>query len=78
MICRGPGFLAVLRFGSSPTPLALSRQQLVSLSRSSCVSPVELYGGSIQKEFISDLKGKNKFLLKGLGNLYDLSLERYI
>jgi hypothetical protein len=31
--------------GSSPIPLPLSRQQFVSLSQSSCVSPVELRDG---------------------------------
>jgi hypothetical protein len=40
MIYRGPGFLAVVLFGSSPcTPF------VVSLSQSSCVSPVELTNG---------------------------------
>jgi hypothetical protein len=34
MICRGPGFLDVV-----PT---LSRQKVVYLSQSSCLSPVEL------------------------------------
>jgi hypothetical protein len=39
MIYRGPGFLAVVRFGSSPPPLpSLVSQQIVSLSQSSCVS----------------------------------------
>ncbi len=39
---RGPGFLAVVWFGSSPilSP-PLSRQQVVFLAQSSCVSPVE-------------------------------------
>ncbi len=32
----------VVWFGSSPTPSPLSRKQAVSLSQSSCVSPVEL------------------------------------
>jgi hypothetical protein len=46
MICRGPGFLAVVLLGSSPTPYPpFSRQKLVSLSQSSCVSPVELTDG---------------------------------
>jgi len=40
-IYRGPGFLAVVWFN----PLPLSRQQVVSLSQSSCVSPVELTKG---------------------------------
>ncbi len=39
MIDRGPGSLAVVYFGSLPSPL--SRQQVVSVSQSSCVSPVE-------------------------------------
>jgi hypothetical protein len=39
---REPGFLTVALFGSSPPP---SRQQVVSLSRSFCVSPVELTKG---------------------------------
>jgi hypothetical protein len=39
MIYREPGFLAVVPFGSSPTPF---RQQAVSLSQSSSLSPVEL------------------------------------
>ncbi len=38
---RGPGFFAVLCFGSYP----LSHQQVVSLSQSSCVSPVDLRVG---------------------------------
>ncbi len=46
MIYRGPGFLAVLRFCSTPTPSPLFRQQLVSLSQFFCVSPVELTEGS--------------------------------
>jgi hypothetical protein len=41
MINGEPGCLA----GSSPTPFSLSRQQVVSLSRSSSVSPVELTDG---------------------------------
>ncbi len=41
MIYRVPGFLAVVWFGSSPTLFPLSRQQVVSLSPSSYVSPVE-------------------------------------
>jgi hypothetical protein len=32
MIYRGPGFLAVVWFGSTPTPFPTSRQQIVSLS----------------------------------------------
>ncbi len=40
IIYRWPGFLAIVWFGSSPTPL--SSQQVVSLSQSSCVSPVEI------------------------------------
>ncbi len=46
MIYRGPGFLTVV-FSSSPTPILppLSRQQVVSLSQSSCVPPIELTGG---------------------------------
>ncbi len=34
---RGPGFLAVEWFCSYPTPSPLSRQQVVSLSQTSCV-----------------------------------------
>ncbi len=46
MVYRGPGFLAVAWFGSSPAPSPLFRQQVVSLSHSSCVSPVDItYGG---------------------------------
>jgi hypothetical protein len=45
MIYRGTGFLAVLLFGSSRTLFSPSRQQAVSLSQSSCVSPVELTDG---------------------------------
>jgi hypothetical protein len=37
MIYRGPGFLGVESFASSPTP---SHQQVVSLTQSSCVSPL--------------------------------------
>jgi hypothetical protein len=42
MIYRKPGFLAVVL--STPRP-PLSRQQVVSLSQPSCVSPVELTEG---------------------------------
>ncbi len=42
MIYRGPSFPANGWFGSSPTPSPISRKQVVSLSQSSCVSPVEL------------------------------------
>jgi len=38
LIYRGPGFLAVVCFGSSPPPLPPSCQQLVSLSQSSEIS----------------------------------------
>jgi hypothetical protein len=37
MISRGPGFLVVVWFGSSPIPPLLSCQQVVFLSQSSCV-----------------------------------------
>jgi hypothetical protein len=43
MIYKGAGFLAFVVFGSSP--ILLSRQQVVSLSQSSCASPVELTDG---------------------------------
>jgi hypothetical protein len=39
MIYRGLGFLAVVLFVFPPTPL--SRQQVVALSQSSCLSPVQ-------------------------------------
>ncbi len=40
---RGAGFLANIGFGSSPIPLPpFTRQQVVSHSQSSCVSPDEL------------------------------------
>jgi hypothetical protein len=42
MIYRGPSFLAVVCFDSSPN---LSRQQFASFSQSSFVSPVELSEG---------------------------------
>ncbi len=45
MIYSGQGFLAVVRFGSSPIPSPLSRKQAVFLSQSTCVSPVELTDG---------------------------------
>jgi hypothetical protein len=45
MIHRGPGFLEVVGFGSSPTISPLSRQHVVSLSQSSWLSPVELTDG---------------------------------
>jgi hypothetical protein len=47
MLYRGPGFLAVVWFGSSPTLFAPSpsSRQLVSLSQSSRVSPVKLTDG---------------------------------
>jgi hypothetical protein len=44
MLYRGPGFLADVRFGSSPPP-PIFRQQIVSLSQSSCASPVEFTDG---------------------------------
>jgi hypothetical protein len=49
-MCRGPGFLAVLGFGSSPPP-PLSRQQFVSLPKSSCVWPVEITDGIGRAEY---------------------------
>jgi hypothetical protein len=42
MIYRGSGFLASVWFGSSATPTPLYRQQVDSLSQSSCDWPVEL------------------------------------
>jgi len=47
MIYRGPGFLAVVRFGSSLTLSPLSRQQLVSLSQSSRGKILSLWPGYI-------------------------------
>jgi hypothetical protein len=46
-IYRGKGFLVLVCFGSLPlTPLSpVTRQQVVSLSQSSCVPPVELTDG---------------------------------
>jgi hypothetical protein len=42
-IYRGPDFLAVLRFGSTPTPFPISPDnKLSSILQSPCVSPVEL------------------------------------
>ncbi len=46
MISRGPVFPKVEWLGSSPTPSPLSQKQLVSLSQSFCVSPVELTGAN--------------------------------
>ncbi len=47
IIYRGPSFLAVVWFGSSPIPYTpLFRQQVVSLSQSSCMSPGEDTKGS--------------------------------
>jgi hypothetical protein len=43
MIYRGPGFLAVVWLAPSPPPFPV--RQVVSLSQSSCVSPVELTDG---------------------------------
>jgi hypothetical protein len=43
MIYRGLGVLAVLLFASFPLPF---RQQVVSLSQASCVSPVESFDDS--------------------------------
>jgi hypothetical protein len=45
LMYRGPGFLVVVLFGSQPTPPALSCQQVVALSQSSCVSPAKLADG---------------------------------
>jgi hypothetical protein len=46
MICRGPSFLSYDSAPRPPRPPApLSHQQIVSLSRSSCVSPVQLNAG---------------------------------
>ncbi len=47
MFYRGPGFLAVLWFCSSHTPSPLTRQQIVSLSQPSFLSPVELADQSV-------------------------------
>ncbi len=50
MIYRRPGFLAVAGFSSTPTPShPLSRQQAVSLSRSSYVSSVPLIDGEARE-----------------------------
>jgi hypothetical protein len=43
MIYRDPNFLAVIWFGSSPTPFPLFLSASVSLSQYSCVSPIDLY-----------------------------------
>ncbi len=51
MIYRGPGFIAVIWFGFFPTPYTLSRQQVVYLSHSSCVSPVEGEGRGEAKSY---------------------------
>jgi hypothetical protein len=46
MTYRGPGFLAFVRFGSTPNPQSPTlREQVVSLSQSSCLSPVALSDG---------------------------------
>ncbi len=45
MISRGPDFLTVVWFGSSPPLTPLLRQQVFSLSQSPCVSPVERIDG---------------------------------
>ncbi len=47
MIYGGPGFLSDVWFGFSLKPLILplSRQQVVSLSQSFCMSPIELTDG---------------------------------
>jgi hypothetical protein len=51
MIYPGPGFLAVVWFGSCPTPSPLFfRQQILSFSQSSCVSPVEALTDGREKE----------------------------
>jgi hypothetical protein len=39
------GFLGVVSFGSSPNPSPHSCGQVVSLSQSSCESPIELIDG---------------------------------
>jgi hypothetical protein len=45
MICRVPGFLAVVLSGSTHAPPPPYDQQVASLSQSSCVSLVELTEG---------------------------------
>ncbi len=45
MIYRGQGFLRSYDSATRPSPYPLSSQQVVSLSQSSCVSPVELTDG---------------------------------
>ncbi len=45
MLYKGTGFLTVVWYGSSLIPSFLSRQQVVYLSQSSCVSLVELTDG---------------------------------
>jgi hypothetical protein len=45
MIYRGPGILAVVLSNSLPTPFPFSHEQVVYLSQSFCVSPVELTDG---------------------------------
>ncbi len=56
MIYRRPGFLAIVWFGSSPIPFPLSRQQVVSLSHTSCASSVHRAfwregGGGVVKSY---------------------------
>jgi hypothetical protein len=45
MVYRGPGFLSRRMIWLLPHPSPLSRQQVVSLSQSSCVSPIQLTDG---------------------------------
>jgi hypothetical protein len=54
MIYRGPDLLAVVNDLTSsppPPPSPLSRQQVVSISQTSCLSPVELADGGGAKAY---------------------------
>ncbi len=65
MIYRGAGFLAVVCFGSSPTPSPVSKLSL--FLKYSCVSPVELIPTRERKGW----KGVDEVLYKSFNTLWE-------
>ncbi len=57
------GFLTVVRFGSFPLPSPPPRPQVVSLSRSSYESPVELTDGRGEGEGAKSIRQRESLVL---------------
>ncbi len=82
IIYRGPGFLAVFWFGHSPRPLPPpAGEQVVSLSQSSCVSPVELTDGIRERGGVDEEPNhttrESLDLYKSFNTLWYLSIPLY-